>query len=87
MLTKDDGTFDLTQLDDTTRKTFDGYYKDKNALFQVTIESGKEQKAINAIYDIIGEDGAIIGSSVEQAISQNIALTQSIKAIMFIAPL
>ena len=83
----EDGSLDLSYLDDTTRTTLEGYYKDNNALFQVTIASGEEQDAVNAIYDIIGEDNAIIGSAVDQANSQNIALTQSMKAIMLIGPL
>lgn len=86
-LMKEDGTLDLSLLDSSTKETFENYYKDKNALFQVTIQSGHEQEAVNKIYDIIGEDGAMIGSAVEQANSQNLAVSQSLKAIMLIAPL
>ncbi len=77
----------ILTLDDTTKQTLEEFYKDNNALFQITIENGKEQKTVNEIYEIIGEDGAMIGTAVEQAISQNIALSQSLKAIMLIAPL
>ncbi len=86
-LVGEDGNLQLDYLDDTTRTTLEGYYKDRNALFQVTIESGKEQDAVNSIYEIIGEGNAMNGSAVDQANSQNIALTQSVKAIMLIGPL
>lgn len=86
-LIKDDGTINRDYVDETTIKTIEGYYKDGNALFQVTIESGYEQDTVNEIYDIIGDDNAMIGSAVEQAASQNLAITQSIKAIMILAPL
>lgn len=56
-------------------------------MLQVTIESGYEKQGVNDIYDIIGEDNAIIGNAVEQAVSQNIAVSQSLKAIMILAPL
>ena len=36
-LNKEDGTVATEILDETTRCTVEGYYKDKNALFQVTI--------------------------------------------------
>lgn len=86
-LIKEDGTLETSMLDETTKDTLEGYYKDKNALFQVTIENGKEKDTVNAIYELIGEDGAMNGSAVEQASSQNLALEQTIKAISIIAPI
>lgn len=86
-LTKEDGTLETSMLDETKKSTIEGYYKDKNALFQVTIENGKERDTVNAIYDLIGENGAMNGSAVEQASSQNLAMEQTIKAISLIAPM
>ena len=83
----DNGTLKIEYLDNDARNTIESYYKDNNALFQVSIKSGSEQKAVNAIYDLIGEDNSVIGSAVEQANAQNIALSQSIRAIILIAPL
>ena len=86
-LTKEDGTLATEMLDETTRGTVEGYYKDKNALFQVTIENGKEKDIVNAIYELIGEEGAMNGTAVEQASSQNLAIEQTVKAISLIAPI
>lgn len=86
-LIKEDGTLETRMLDETTIGTLEGYYKDKNALFQVTVENGKERDTVNAIYDLIGEEGAMNGNAVEQASSQNLAMDQTIKAISLIAPI
>lgn len=82
-----DGTLATEYLDDTTRQTLEGFYKDKNALFQVTIENGKEKDTVNSISDYVGDKGALNGSAVEQAASQNLAMNQTIMAISLIAPL
>lgn len=63
------------------------YYKDGQALYSVTIESGKEVDAVNALYNYVGEDGAVTGNAVDQANSQNIAAEQSGSAGMIIGPL
>ncbi|MBR3152328.1 MAG: MMPL family transporter [Clostridia bacterium] len=86
-LTKEDGTLETSMLDETTKGTLEGYYKDKNTLFQVTVESGKEKDTVNSIYDLIGENGAMNGTAVEQASAQNLAMEQSIKSIALIAPI
>lgn len=87
MLINEDGSINSAYADAATLQSIEGYYKDGNAQFQVTIDNGYEQDAVNAIYDIIGEENAMIGSAVEQAVSQNIAVSQSVKAIMILAPL
>ncbi len=65
----------------------ESYYKDKNALFSVTIEDGKERDGVNAIYKAAGKDAAVTGNAVSQASSQNLAVSQAMKSIMLIAPL
>lgn len=86
-MTLSDGTLATEMLDENIKTTLESYYKDKNALFQVTVKNGAEQDTVNAIYDLIGEDSAMNGSAVEQAVNQNMALEQSINAIMMLAPL
>lgn len=65
----------------------DTYYKDGQALFSVTIASGQEVDAVDAIYDYVGDDGAVTGNAVDQANSQNIAAEQSGSAGAIIGPL
>ena len=47
--------------------TVEQYWKDGKALFSVTIESGREVEATDAIYEIIGEGGAISGDAASTA--------------------
>lgn len=86
-LYNEDASLNESLIDPTSAETIKSFYKDGNALFQITIESGYEQGAVNDIYDLIGEDNAMIGSAVEQASSQNLAISQSIKAISILGPL
>lgn len=74
-------------LNSDLKETIEKYYKDKNALFQITIESGKEKDTVNSIYEIVGAECAMNGSAVEQASAQNLAMEQSVKSIMLIAPI
>ncbi len=69
------------------QETVEMYYKEKNALFSVTIAEGMERDGVNAIYDLLGEDAAVTGNAVAQASSQNLASSQAMKSIMLIGPL
>lgn len=92
-----EGVEDVQWLDDVVdiktplaaqdQDTVEMYYKDKNALFSVTIEEGKERDGVNAIYELLGEDAAVMGNAVSQASSQNLAVSQAVKSIMLIGPL
>ena len=59
---------------DNAKETIEQYYKDENALFYVTIKDGNERKAVDKIYDIVGDKGGITGTAVDQASSQSMAL-------------
>lgn len=63
------------------------YYKDGNALLQLTLEEGKEVSAVNAIYDIIGEDGAVTGEAVNIANAQNLIVREVLGAIAILLPI
>jgi len=72
---------------DNAKETIEQYYKDENALFYVTIKDGNERKAVDKIYDIVGDKGGITGTAVDQASSQSMALNETIKSICVLGPL
>ena len=47
----------------------ESYYKDGNALFIITIDGNKETYAVQAIYDLIGEDNQFAGNSVTTVVA------------------
>jgi len=71
----------------TAKETIEQYYKDENALFYVTIKDGSERNAVDEIYDIVGGNGGITGTAVEQASSQSMALNETVKSICVLGPL
>lgn len=71
----------------TVKETIEQYYKDGNALFYVTIKDGQERKAVDKIYNIVGKNGGITGTAVDQASSQSMALNETIKSICVLGPL
>ncbi len=52
-----------------SKKLVDTYYKDKNALFTVTIDEDKINLAVPAIREVIGDDNAMTGSAVSTAVA------------------
>lgn len=74
-----DGVSSVTWIDDSmpydmplsmySKKFVQTYYKDKNALFSVTIDEDKINSAVPAIRKVIGEDNAMTGSAVSTAIA------------------
>ena len=72
-----DGVSEVTWLDDAVsvdipletmdKDTVETYYKDKNALFSVTVDEDKRVSAVKTIRKIIGEDNAMTGSAVSTA--------------------
>ena len=90
-----EGIREVTWLDDTVdlkvplemqdQDTVDDYYKNGNALFSVTIEDGQEKAATDRIAEELGEDTMMSGTAVEQADSQRLAVSQTVKAICIIA--
>ena len=83
-----DDVVDVRQpLETADRSTVEGYYKDGAALFQVTIEEGRESAAVNAIYEVIGEAGAVSGEAVDIATQQSMAVSESLRAMLILVPL
>lgn len=81
-----DDTVDMQtplQVQDTA--AVETYYKDKNALYMVSVEDGQERAAIASIRSIIG-DCKVSGSAADQATSQDMASSEAMKAIILIIP-
>ena len=71
------------QVQDTA--TVETYYKDGNALYMVSVEDGQERTAIASIRNAIG-DCKVSGSAADQATSQDMAVSEAMKAIVLIIP-
>jgi predicted RND superfamily exporter protein len=92
-----DGVEDVMWLDDSVdlttpvesldQKTVENYYKDGKALYQVTVESGDEQKAVSALKELAGGKTAVIGNAADMASSQKMALSQSSYAMLLLVPI
>lgn len=88
-----DGVTDVTWLDDAVsvtvplemqdKDTVETYYKDKNALFSVTIEENKRISAVSEIRDIIGEDNNMTGSAVSTAVATESTVSEISKIAVF----
>lgn len=63
------------------------YYKDKNALFTLSIESGKESVAVNSIYELIGENNAAAGDAVNAAETQAMSVSEVMNAMFILLPI
>lgn len=93
-----DGVTDVTWLDDAVSveepleiqdaDTVENYYKDKNALFSVTIGKKKRTEAVSAIRSIIGDENAMTGSAVSTAAATASTVSEiskiSLVAILFV---
>lgn len=81
-----DDTVNLqTPLQMQDKATVETYYKDGNALYMVSVEDGQERTAISSIRDTIGEC-KVSGSAADQATSQDMAVSEAMKAIVLIIP-
>lgn len=92
-----DGITDVTWLDDVASievpldvldtDIVEEYYKDNRALFSITLEREKEISAIHQIKEIIGETGAMDGSSVDTVAATETTGKEVKKIILFVVPL
>lgn len=80
-------TLKTTPLEFLDSSILKNYYKDNNALMTLSIESGKETKAINAVYDIIGESNAISGEAVNIAKTQEMSVSEVLNAFAILLPI
>ncbi len=92
-----DGVSDVMWLDDMVdlktplevadQETVENYYKDRNALFSISVRTGDEVRITDEVYELIGEDGAIAGEAANTANSQKMAGNESMYAGMLLVPL
>lgn len=68
--------------------TLETYYKNGYALYQVTIEADKRSEVVPEIYDLIGEDNAMMGSAVSTALATSSTVSEiqkiSVIAVLFL---
>ncbi|MDR0347461.1 MAG: MMPL family transporter [Coriobacteriales bacterium] len=82
-----DDVVDLKQpLEMTDAGTIETYYKDKTALFNLSVKQGAEQSVLNALYDIVGPDNAVGGEASSLAAVQTAAVNEVLGAFAILIP-
>lgn len=93
-----DGVTEVTWLDDAVSieepletmdtDTVETYYKNKNAIFSITIDEDKRIEAVNAIRDLVGDDNAMTGTAVSTATATQSTVKEitkiTIVAVLFV---
>jgi predicted RND superfamily exporter protein len=69
------------------KETVENYYKDETALISISIADGKEVKATEAIYELIGEDNAASGNAINTATAQKMSVSESVGAVVILVPI
>ena len=67
--------------------TVEQYWHDGTALYQVTIDEGRESEAVAAIYEITGTDGAVSGNAASTASMQNLVVSEVLGAASILVPI
>lgn len=82
-----DDVIDIKQpLETADTGTVEGFYKDGNALFTVTIEKGTEAETSEAIRSLIGEENALAGEAPELAAMQHATGSEVANAMAILLP-
>ena len=83
-----DDTQDMsTPIELMDEATVEQYWRDGTALYQVTIDEGRESEAVEALYGIIGEGGAISGNAASTASMQNLVVSEVVGAACILVPI
>ncbi|MBP1941355.1 putative RND superfamily exporter protein [Bacillus luteolus] len=92
-----DGVSDVTWLDDVIdikaplemadKEVVETYYKDGKALFSFSIRDGEEVAIADEIYNLIGEENAMAGESLNTATQQKMAGNESMYAAALLVPI
>ena len=92
-----EGVKEITWLDDTVSitvpletikpKILETYYKDKNAVFTITIDEEKQVQAIEEIRRIIGQENLMAGDSYNTVCAENSTETEIGQIMIFVIPL
>ena len=62
------------------------YYKNGNALITATIENGLEDTTVKKIRELIGEDNGMDGKAVDTAETQEMSISEVLKAMAILVP-
>lgn len=82
-----DDVVDVKQpLETLDSDTVTSYYKEGNALFSVSIESGRESEGVNDIRELIGDGNAISGNAVDLDFAQSATGTETVNAALILVP-
>lgn len=76
-----------TPLEMLDAATVEQYYRDGHALFDVTVANGKETEVLEAIYNIVGDNGSATGQAVNTAESKAMAGGEVANAFAILVPL
>lgn len=79
-------TLETTPLDFLDISILKNYYKDNHALMNLSVERGKEKVAVNAIYELIGQDNAAAGKAFNTAETQSMTVSEVTNAMLILIP-
>lgn len=83
-----DDAIDIKQpLETQDKATVETYYKNTNALFSVTVADSKEAETVEAIRNLVGEEGAVTGEATDTAFMQSATNTEVFSAVLILVPL
>lgn len=91
------GVTEVTWLDDVVdikqplatidRELVESYYLDGAALFSLAVAESYELTAVDAFYEIVGDEGAIAGDAASTANYQKLAMWETLKAVALLLPI
>lgn len=80
----DDAADLKTPLEYLDTELVETYYKDRCALYSVTVEEGLEPEAVSAIRELIGDGGAVTGEAVDTSYLRTASVTEAANAMVII---
>lgn len=80
-------TLNTTPLEFLDASLTDDYYKDRNALYSVSIASAEEAETLTSIYNLIGENNAVSGDAVNTALTQTASVSEVVNAMAILLPI
>ena len=83
----DDAVNIYEPLEMAPQKTIDEWYKDGNALFSVTVDEEKEEEAVAAVREIIGDENCMAGAAVESVVAASDTAKDVQKIMLLVVPI
>ena len=83
----DDSLSILVPLESQDQTIVEQYYKEGNALFTVTIQEQMRVEAMNALREVIGDEGAMTGAAINTATATQSTLTEISKIVAIAIPI